>query len=189
MVRGGNPGVPADTRPMLMARAAPTSPESLRAALRTTVRVPEAPGSAAVRVTAAPDPRFDGRAVYALSVQMPNITSYIGSWIIWFAERGGQPGDSSAIEPPVPLRKVDPKYFPSAIADGVEGRVRLTAVIGRDGRVESVTLIKSLDERLDRSAEEAMRKWEFAPAHRNGIAVEVDALVEIPFHLAPRGVK
>lgn len=188
-VQGGKPGSPADSRPVLLARAAPTSAESLRAALRTTVRDPAPPTSAAIRVASAPDPRFHGRAVYALSVQMPNITSYIGSWMLWFAVRGGEPGDRSPIEPPMPLRKVDPKYLPSAVDERVEGRVRLMAVIGRGGRVESVALVKSVDARLDRSAEEAIRKWEFTPARRNGVAVEVDALVEIPFLLGPRGGK
>ena len=36
------------------------------------------------------------------------------------------------------------------------------------------------------SAQEALAKWEFAPALRYGVAVDVDALFEIPFHLAPR---
>lgn len=187
MVRGGNPGPPGGpAQPALIARAAPTSAESLRAAMRSAIPAPQASHPSATRVASAPDPRFEGRAVYSLAIQMPNVTSYIGSWIIWFAERGGMPGDASAIEPPVPLRKVDPKYIPSAVADGIEGKVQLTAVIRRDGRVDAVTLLKSLDERLDRSAEEAMRKWEFLPALRGGIPVDVDAVVEIPFRLAPK---
>jgi hypothetical protein len=39
---------------------------------------------------------------------------------------------------PVPIRKVDPKYFPAAIADRMEGNVRLAAVVRKDGRVDSV---------------------------------------------------
>jgi outer membrane biosynthesis protein TonB len=43
-----------------------------------------------------------------------------------------------------------------------------------------------LDDRLDRSAQEALAKWEFVPAVRDGVPVDVDAIFEIPFHLAPR---
>jgi len=34
-----------------------------------------------------------------------------------------------------------------------------------------------------------MTKWEFEPAARNGVPVDVDAVVEIPFRLAPRTSK
>jgi TonB family protein len=63
--------------------------------------------------------------------------------------------------------------------------VRLVAVIRKDGRVDSVRLLRHLDDRLDQSAQEAMGKWQFEPAIRNGQPVEVDALIEIPFRLAP----
>src|SRR5581483_1559915 len=139
------------------------------------------------RVSGAPDPSLEGRAVYTLAIQMPNVTSYSGSWIVWFAER--ERAGPGAVRAPSPLRKVDPKYIASAIADGVEGIVRLGAVIRKDGHVEAVKLLRHLDERLDRSASEALAKWEFTPASRDGAPVEVDAVFEIPFRLAPKPLK
>ena len=59
-------------------------------------------------------------------------------------------------------------------------------VIRKDGHVDGITLLLHLDNRLDASAQEALAKWQFEPALRNGSAVEVDAIFEIPFHLAPR---
>ena len=50
----------------------------------------------------------------------------------------------------------------------------------------TVELLQHLDPRLDRSAAEALGKWEFEPARRNGIPVDVDAVFEIPFRLAPK---
>ena len=143
----------------------------------------------ALRVTSSPDPRLDGRSVYSMSVQMPNISSYMGSWLIWFAERSGYAQTAAGLQPPVPLHKVDPKYVPAAIDDRVEGKVRLAGVIRRDGRVDSIALVQHLDDRLDRTAEEALEKWEFTPATRNGAAIEVDAVFEIPFRLPPRAPK
>ena len=84
------------------------------------------------------------------------------------------------------VRKVDPKYIAAAAADRVEGTVRLFGVIGKDGHVGGIALLRQLDERLDRSAQEALAKWQFTPALRDGVAVDVDAIFEIPFHLAPR---
>ncbi len=135
------------------------------------------------RVSSAPDASLEGRTVYSLALQMPNVTSYSGSWIVWFAERETSGG---AMRAPAPLIKVDPKYIASAVADGVEGIVRLGAVIRKDGRVESVKLLRHLDERLDRSAMESLAKWQFHPAMSGGAPVDVDAVFEIPFRLAPR---
>ena len=91
---------------------------------------------------------------------MPNTTSYTGSWMIWFAERQLDSGAGGALSAPLPVRKVDPKYYQAAVADRVEGTVRLTAVIRKDGPVDSITLLQHLDDRLDQSAQEAMDKWQ-----------------------------
>jgi periplasmic protein TonB len=116
---------------------------------------------------------------------MPNITSYSGSWLMWYAARG-MSQIVTPLAPPVPFRKVDPKYIATAVADRIEGRVQLLCVINKDGHVEQVELVRGLDPRLDQSAMEALAKWEFHPAHRSGAAVDVDVMVEIPFHLAPK---
>jgi len=181
-----------DAKPVLVAHASPTSQESLAAAIRAAHDgggVPPAPPPArpATRVSAAPDPRLEGRVVYTMAVQMPNITSYSGSWMVWFAEHEAPPGrPPQDVQPPVPIRKVDPKYIPSAIQERVEGKVRLWAVIGKDGHLSSVTLLSHLDDRLDRSALEALSKWIFQPAMFNGNPIEVDAVFEVPFRLAPK---
>ena len=49
------------------------------------------------------------------------------------------------MQPPVPLRKVDPKYVATAVAERVEGKVRLSAIIRKDGHVDSVVLLRHLD--------------------------------------------
>lgn len=188
MVRSGVP----DAKPTLMARASPTSVENLRAAVRSSLAAPVIAGQhpmTAVRV-ASPDPLWHGHDAYAIAVQMPNITSYTGSWMIWFADREEDSGAAGAVlSPPVPLRKVDPKYYPAAMADRIEGKVRLAAVIHKDGHVDSVMVLRHVDDRLDQSAQDALDQWIFQPALRNGEPVDVDALVEIPFRLAPRQPK
>jgi protein TonB len=146
------------------------------------------PSAAAQRVAEAPDPILRGRLVYTMAIQMPNVTSYIGSWLVWFAERQASSA-AGDIRPPEPLRKVDPKYVASAVADRVEGVVRLSAVIRSDGTVDAVSVLKHLDDRLDRTAVEALGKWQFEPARRGGVAVAVDAVFEVPFRLAPHPLK
>ena len=128
--------------------------------------------------------------VYSIAIQMPNVTSYSGSWLVWFAEREPVPGaPTPVIRPPEVVRKVDPKYVSSAVADRVEGTIRLFGVIQKDGHVGRIALIRQLDERLDKTSQEALAKWEFIPAMRDGVPVDVDAVFEIPFHLTPKITK
>jgi TonB family protein len=141
------------------------------------------------RVSSAPDRRFNGRDVYMMAIQMSNLTSASGSWLIWYSPRSMDSSALAQLTPPVPYRKVDPKYLPSAIADRVEGKVQLFCVIGHKGTVSSIELLHGADDRLNQSAEEALSKWEFYPATRNGQAVDVDVVVEIPFVLAPQPLK
>jgi TonB family protein len=176
--------------PVLMSRLSVTSPENLAAAMRAGrgAPTPAVPSThAAVRYSGAPDPRMRGRQVYSMALQTPNLTSYSGSWMVWFASREADLGDSSVdMRPPVPLNMVSARYIHTAEEDKVEGKVRLWAVIGKDGHVGEIALIQHLDDRLDRSAQEALAKWLFQPAVRNGVTVDVDAVFEIPFNLAPK---
>src|ERR1019366_2937185 len=177
-----------DTQPTMMATFSPTSRENLAAARVTKAAAPKVQEGLRGAYAPAPDPRFAGRVVYTMAIQMPNVTSFSGSWQVWFAERVPDPGGAAPREmrPPEVVRKVDPKYVAAAAADRVEGTVRLFGVIGKDGHVGGIVLLRQLEERLDRSAQEALAKWEFTPALRDGVAVDVDAIFEIPFHLAPR---
>jgi TonB family protein len=181
-----------DTRPLAQAFDAPTSGANLRAVIRSRppLRVGSAPSepaapSGAVRVTDIPDPRFDGREVYMLAIQMPNLTSYTGSWLMWYSGRTKFQAGLSPIAPPVAHRKVDPKYNFSTTADRIQGTVRLAFIITREGTVAGIQLLRGLDDMLNRSAEEALAKWEFYPATRNGAPVDVDVIVDIPFRPEP----
>ena len=176
--------------PIMMARVSPTSPEGLAAALHAARGGMPAGGSSAsgaVRTSGVPDPRMRGRQVYTMAVQMPNLTSYSGSWMVWFASRESDLGNTAVdVRPPLPLHMVSARYVHTAEEDHIEGKVRLWAVIGKDGHVGDISLIEHLDDRLDHSAEEALGKWLFQPAVRNGAPIEVDAVFEIPFRLAPK---
>jgi TonB family protein len=193
-VRGEDPRKKPDI--VAQAFAAPTSEQNIRAALsrgepmiaRAHIDSPPAPEphSAATKVSGAPDPRFNGREVFMMAIQMPNITSYSGSWLMWYSDRTAHELGLGPIAAPVAHRKVDPKYIATAVEERIEGRVTLACVIDKLGHVSGVELVRGIDDRLNRSAEEALSKWEFFPATRKGEPVEVDVLVEIPFHLEPK---
>jgi TonB family protein len=133
-----------------------------------------------------PDFPFPGRAVYTLAVNMPNINSYSGSWIIEFVEakKVDTPGE---LTPPSPRLKVDPVYSRAAIDERIEGDVVLHAMIRSDGLVDHIEVLKRLDARLDESAKAALSKWRFHPATKQGVPVDIETIVRIPFRLAPVG--
>jgi protein TonB len=118
---------------------------------------------------------------------MPNLTSASGSWILNFAElieaasEGYMNPGTSEIAGPVPLRKVDPKYPPELRTLHVDGEVVLYAIIRKDGSVDSIQLVHSVDSRLDANAMEALAQWKFRPAEKNGEPVDLEAVVHIPF--------
>ena len=65
-----------------------------------------------------------------------------------------------------------------------EGMVVVHVVVGTDGSVESVSLVKrSRHEGFNRSALEAARQWTFAPATRGGVAVLSELDIEVEFRL------
>ena len=134
---------------------------------------------------AKPEAVFGPKRVYALHVNMPNLNSATGSWLLNFSElRGGPTGQHVATEDvssPQPLKKVDPKYPPTLIAEHVEGEVVLYAVIRKDGSVDSIQLVKGIDEQLDANAMHAFAQWKFHPAEKQGEPVDLEVIAHIPF--------
>jgi len=125
---------------------------------------------------------FGRRHYYSLIMNMPNLTSASGSWIIRFAELK-ESNDSSALTAPVATTKVDPAYPPDVLRDHVEGTVTLYAIIRTDGVVDGIRVLDSLDSRLDQNAVDALSHWRFRPGMKNGQFVAVEAVVQIPFRM------
>jgi TonB family protein len=150
------------------------------------------PDFAALPPGARPEAVFAYKKVYTLNVNMPNLNSATGSWILNFSElRTGVDNthhaqQSAELSGPVPLQKVDPKYPPTLITERVTGEVILYAVIRRDGSVDSIQLVRGIDEQLDANAIRALRQWKFRPGAKQGIPIELEAIVHIPFRL-PEG--
>ena len=125
---------------------------------------------------------FGARHYYKLVMNMPNLTSATGSWIIHFAELK-QSDEKVALAAPVATMKVDPAYPADVLRDKVEGTVTLYAVIRADGTVDDIKVIDSLDSRLDETAVRALSRWHFRPGTKNGEPVALEAVVEIPFRM------
>ena len=130
-----------------------------------------------------PEQIFSSRRVYTMNVNMPNLNSATGSWIIHFSELRlmGVPNLAGVVNAPIPVRKVDPKYPSTLIQEHVEGEVILYAVIRQDGTVDSIQVVRGLDDQLDGNALTAFSQWKFQPATKDGQLVDLEAIVHIPF--------
>lgn len=129
---------------------------------------------------------FRDRKFYSLTLNMPNLNSNGGSWIIRFAElkQNGSANSSAAasdLSAPSATRKVDPAYPLELMRQRLEGTVILFGVIHADGTVGNVRVLRSVDDRLDQYASDALTRWKFQPATKNGMPVEVEATFQIPF--------
>jgi TonB family protein len=191
-IRGGNP--PANKRTSGLAAtpkiSAPTPHTLIRRPEPRTTRDDEPvrtgpPNFSALPPGAKPEQLFESKKIYKMHIDMPNLNSATGSWILNFTELRTNPDaprvPSADLNVPAPIRKVDPKYPPTLINEHVEGEVVLYAVIRRDGSVDSIQLIHGLDEELDKNAMTALSQWKFRPATRQGEPVELEAIIHIPF--------
>ena len=140
---------------------------------------------------------FGNRKFYSLTLNMPNLNSSGGSWVIRFAEidhdsdsntlnrgLGSSAPDAIAAEnlsQPAAIRKVDPAYPMQLMRQNVAGTVILYAIIRADGTVGSVRVLRGVDDRLDQFASQAVAQWQFQPATKNGAPIDVEATFQIPF--------
>jgi TonB family protein len=123
---------------------------------------------------------FGDRHPYAMTVNMPNLNSFTGSWVLRFAELKQDEKEGDLLTP-VPMEKSDPGYPLELMKTNVHGQVTLYAVIHSDGRVGDIRVLSSPDDRLDNYAMSAFRRWKFAPAEKDGKPVAIEAVVVIPF--------
>ncbi|MGH7552486.1 MAG: energy transducer TonB [Longimicrobiales bacterium] len=87
-----------------------------------------------------------------------------------------------AITRPERLHDVPPVYPTVARVARLEGTVILEAVIGTDGTVRDVRVLRSVS-LLDNAAIEAVRQWVFTPTRLNGEPVPVVMTVTVTFRL------
>jgi hypothetical protein len=152
--------------------------EQVRSIPVTTLSVPLRPASRTIPRQI--DARFQGRFVYTMVVPIENLPDYSGDWILWFAEREQRPGNTPLMRAPVPLRKLEP--VETLMPGGrTEFRIQIAAVIRKDGKIDGISLLRNMGPAFAQAVIQDIASWEFKPATRDGAAVDVDVVLEIPF--------
>jgi len=80
------------------------------------------------------------------------------------------------------IHEVRPKYPKEAKGKHIQGTVGLEAIIGRDGRVSNLKVLKG-DPLLVPAVIEAVQKWRYKPTTIQGRAVEVVTEIDVNFTL------
>jgi TonB family protein len=78
----------------------------------------------------------------------------------------------------------NPTYPKKARAKKIQGAVMIDAVIGKDGAIKNLHVVKSPSKLLSESALKAVRTWRYQPYHLNGEPVEVDTTINVVYNLA-----
>lgn len=81
------------------------------------------------------------------------------------------------------VNKVVPKYPPEAKAKGIEGTVRLEAIINKDGSVKDIKVLSGPEELVPPSLE-AVKQWVYEPTLLNGEPVEVITDIDVNYTLS-----
>jgi protein TonB len=176
----GSGGTAPSTAPSDKLNLKPAAPPQPMVATRTNP-VPQSsfePGTA-------PEKILSGKEVYTMHVNAPNFTSASGSWIMNFAqldENANPPyKPKGLLSGPEPTHQADPKYPRTLIDQHVKGEVILYAIIRKDGSIDSIQLVRSLDPQLDQNAIDALAQWKFRPGTRAGVPVDIEAVIYVPF--------
>jgi len=80
------------------------------------------------------------------------------------------------------INRVQPVYPPLARQTRISGTVRLHAIIGKDGMIQSLEVVSG-HPLLQQAALDAVRQWRYQPTLLNGDPVDVDTTVDVIFSL------
>ena len=78
------------------------------------------------------------------------------------------------MEPPVALATPDPLF----VSSGHEKRVKVSFIVGTDGRVHSPLILESAGLRGDRHVIDTIRTWRYRPATCNGVPTDTEGKIE-----------
>ena len=86
------------------------------------------------------------------------------------------------IKEPTLIHRVDPEYPRLAQVSQIEGVVILEAIVDQEGRIESVTVLRSAPV-FDKAALAAVRQWRYSPVILNGRPERFILTVVVSFNL------
>jgi TonB family protein len=119
-------------------------------------------------VSSAPSPRSSafGRRDGEISKKLIRSSEFVD------VRRISSRGDCRDIQPPQALTTPDPVFVSN------NGKVKVSFIVGVDGRVHSPLILESAGLAGDRHVLDTVRRWKYRPATCNGVPTETEGKVE-----------
>lgn len=89
-------------------------------------------------------------------------------------------------QPPALIHREDAEFSDEARRDRISGVVVISLLVGTDGLPTDLHVVKSVGAGLDEKALDAVSKYRFKPATKDGNPVPAKLTVEVSFRLGPR---
>ncbi|HYD16404.1 MAG TPA: hypothetical protein VEB03_00205 [Candidatus Nanoarchaeia archaeon] len=134
---------------------------------------------------------FRNEAVYTVYFDASDIGGGPASWTLQYAvladgrnrrqtsiTLGASDTAEAMLEPPFPLQKTVPES--AATGFGHNGTVVVTAVLSREGRLESIRALQSPNKDRTDSVIAALAQWVFRPGKRAGEAMPLKVVMGVP---------
>ena len=181
--------------PLVLSPAAVPNPAAVRIAAEAMVRDaagalrrwtydPPAKGPISFTVSFSFKPGAEATAAQSTTVSPPLLTVAAAAAAAAAAGPNQPVRVGGQIKAPTQISKVQPVYPLEARQARVQGIVIMEAIIGFDGRVTDVKVLRSVP-LLDQAAVDAVRQWVYTPTLLNGAPVPVIMTVTVTFNLAP----
>lgn len=120
-------------------------------------------------------------------IKIVALFTLVFSTLTIYANGSNNPGNKTfpfykVEQKPAIKKSFAPDYPDFARRAGIQGQVVLKVVIGKDGRVKDINIVKSVSA-LDQAAIKAVKNWIFLPGKQDGKFVDVEMLIPVTFKL------
>jgi len=115
---------------------------------------------------------------------LPSLGPGFGDGRLTPGDRGGSTPSAPSVDTrPLLLRSATPRYTEEARKNNVQGQVILRVLVGEDGEVKQVRIVRGLPDGLSEQAIAAARQSKFKPAMKDGKPVAYWMALSIDFNL------
>ncbi len=98
-----------------------------------------------------------------------------------FAVGAAHGQESKFDEPPMPTKTVPPTYPAELKREGIAGMVTMSITVDEKGNVANPVVKKSTRPEFEQPAIDAVSRWKFEPAKKDGKPVAVQVVVPVKF--------